>query len=75
MQESVMNFDSILDWSRQVKYLSSSQVLDLKSVESNWNFFEKVLSRVEKLNSRTQVELRSLTWQFNLKTQLDSTRY
>ncbi len=64
-----------LNWSRWVEYLSLSWVLDLKSVELNWNFLKKVLSRVEKLNSRTQIELRSLTWQFDLKTQFNSTRY
>ncbi len=53
---------SILNWSRQVEYLSSSQVLDSKSVELSWNFFEKVLSWIEKLNLSTWVELRSLTW-------------
>ncbi len=52
---------SDINWSCQVEYLSSSRVLDLKSDESSWNFFEKVSSRIEKLNSRTQVELRSLT--------------
>ncbi len=64
-----------LDWSHQVEYLSLSRVLDLKSVESSWNFFEKVLSQIEKLNSRTQIELRSLTQQLNSKTRLNSTRY
>ncbi len=64
-----------VDWSRQVEYLSSSRVLDSKSVKSSWNFFEKVSSRIEKLNSSTRVELRSLTRQFDLKTRLDSTRY
>ena len=48
-----------LDWLRQVEYSSLNQVLNLKSVKLNWNFFEKVLSRVEKLNLTTQVELRS----------------
>jgi len=47
-------------WSRWVEYLSSSQVFDLKSVELNWNFFEKVSNWVEKLNLSTQVELRNL---------------
>ncbi len=66
---------SSIDWSRQVKYSSSSQVFDPKSVESSWNFFEKVSSRIEKLNSRTRVELRSLTRQLDSKTRLDPTRY
>ncbi len=48
----VMN-TSWLNWSCWIEYLSSSQVLDLKSVELSWNFFEKVLSQVEKLNSST----------------------
>ncbi len=61
---------SILD-----RLIASSRVLDSKSVESSWNFFEKVSSRVEKLNSSTRVELRSLTRQFDSKTRLDSTRY
>ncbi len=64
-----------LNWSCWVKYSSSSWVLDSKSVKLNWIFFEKVLSWVEKLNSRTWVKLRSLTRQFNSTTQLDSTRY
>jgi len=62
-------------WSMKIKLITSSQVLDLKSVELNWNFFEKVSSRVEKLNSSTWVKLRSLTRQFNSKTQFNSTRY
>ncbi len=66
---------SYLDWSRQVEYLSSSRVLNLKSIKSSWNFFEKVSSWIEKLNSRTWIELRSLTRQFDSKTRLDSTRY
>ncbi len=45
----------------ECRLIASSQVLDLKSVKLSWNFFEKVSSRVEKLNSSTQVELRSLT--------------
>ncbi len=64
-----------LDWSRRIEYSSSSQVLDSKSVESNWNFFEKVSSWIEKLNSSTRVELRSLTQQLDSKTRFDSTRY
>ncbi len=43
------------------RLIASSRVFDLKSVELSWNFFEKVSSWVEKLNLRTQVELRSLT--------------
>jgi len=43
------------------RLIASSRVLDSKSVKSSWNFFEKVSSWVEKLNSSTQVELRSLT--------------
>ncbi len=35
---------SLIDWLHQVEYLSLNQVLDLKSVELGWNFFEKVLS-------------------------------
>jgi hypothetical protein len=58
-----------------IRLIASSRVLDSKSVESNWNFFEKVLSRIEKLNSSTRVELRSLTRQFDSKTRFDSTRY
>jgi len=54
-------FISEVNWLCQVKYLSSSQVLDLKSVESSWNFFEKMLSWIEKLNLSTWVELKSLT--------------
>ena len=64
-----------LDWSRRIEYSSSSRVLDSKSVESNWNFFEKVSSWIEKLNSSTRVELRSLTQQLDSKTRFDSTRY
>ncbi len=64
-----------LDWSRRIEYSSSSRVLDSKSVESNWNFFEKVSSWIEKLNSSTRVELRSLTRQLDSKTRFDSTRY
>ncbi len=45
-----------------VRLIALSRVLNLKSVESSWNFFEKVLNWVEKLNSSTQVELRSLIW-------------
>ncbi len=44
----------------QVKYLSSSWVLDLKSIKSNWIFFKNVLSQIKKLNLSIQVELRSL---------------
>ncbi len=58
---NALTYCSEVDWSRQVKYLSSSWVLDSKSVELNWIFFEKVLSWVEKLNLRTRVELKSLT--------------
>ncbi len=43
------------------RLIASSWVFNSKSVELSWNFFEKVSSQVEKLNSRTQVELRSLT--------------
>jgi len=64
-----------LDWSRRIEYSSSSRVLDSKSVESNWNFFEKVSNWIEKLNSSTRVELRSLTRQLDSKTRFDSTRY
>ena len=64
-----------LDWSRRIEYSSSSRVLDSKNVESNWNFFEKVSSWIEKLNSSTRVELRSLTRQLNSKTRFDSTKY
>ncbi len=45
----------------QIRLIASSRVLDSKSVESSWNFFERVLSWVEKLNSSTRIELRSLT--------------
>ena len=58
-----------------IRLIASGRVLDSKSVESNWNFFEKVSSRIEKLNSSTRVELRSLTRQFDSKTRFDSTRY
>ncbi len=64
-----------IDWSCQVEYLSSSQVFNSKSIKSSWNFFEKVSSRVEKLNSRTWIELRSLIQQFDSTTRLNSTRY
>ena len=64
----------LLDWSRQVEYLSSSWVLDSKSIKLNWIFFEKVSSRIEKLNSRTQVELKSWTRQLDSITRLNSTR-
>ncbi len=66
---------SWLNWLRQVEYLSLSWVLDSKSVELNWNFFEKVLSWIEKLNLRTWIELKSLTRQLDSTTRLDSTRY
>ncbi len=64
-----------VNWLRQVEYLSSSQVLDSKSVELNWNFFEKVSSWIEKLNLTTWIELRSLTQKLNSKTWFDLTRY
>jgi len=61
-----------LDWLRQVKYLSLSRVLDSKSIKLSWNLFEKVLSQIEKLNSSTWVELRSLTQQLNSKTRFEN---
>ncbi len=61
-----------VDWSRWVEYSSLSRVLNLKSVELNWIFFEKVLSWVEKLNSRTRIELKSLTQQLNSTIQLNN---
>jgi len=67
--------DCKLDWLHSVKYSSSSQVLDLKSVELNWKIFELESRQVEKLNSRTWIELKSLTQQLNLKTWFNSTRY
>ena len=65
----------IHDLHDMIRLIASGRVLDSKSVESNWNFFEKVSSRIEKLNSSTRVELRSLTRQFDSKTRFDSTRY
>ena len=65
-----MNSDTIL-----FRLIASSWVLDLKSVELSWNFFEKVSSWIEKLNSRTQIELRSLIQQLDSKTWLNLTRY
>ncbi len=59
----------------KTRLIASSRVLDSKSVESSWNFFEKVSSRIEKLNPSTRVELRSLTRQFDPKTRFDPTRY
>ncbi len=47
---------SILNWSRRVEYLSSSQVLDSKSVELNWEVELEHLSRIEKLDLITQFE-------------------
>ncbi len=71
-----VDFDqSWLNWSRQVKYLSSSQVLDLKSIKLSWNFFEKVSSWIEKLNLRDQIKLKSLTQQLDSKIRFNSTRY
>ncbi len=69
-----LNNDFIFDY-LVLRLIASSRVLDSKSIKLSWNFFEKVLSWVEKLNSRTRVELRSLTRQFNSTTRLNSTRY
>ncbi len=73
--QSSVDHSDILRTVKVIRLIASSRVLDSKSIKLNWNFFEKVSSRVEKLNSRTWVELRSLTQQFDSKTRLDSTRY
>ncbi len=36
--------ESWINWSHQVKYLSSNQVFNSKSVKSSWNFLKKMLS-------------------------------
>ena len=64
--------DKIVNCKHLTRLITSSQVLEFKL---SWKIFEFKSRQVEKLNSRTRIELKSLTQQLNLKTWFDSTRY
>ncbi len=57
----IRNFDSN-------KLTASSQVLNLKNIKLSWKIFEFKSRQVEKLNLRTQIELKSWIQQLDSTT-------